>query len=184
MLLFGTHIKAPGLGRRVPGHQQSGAIPRASAEKAKLKAVIDQSKELLGIPGDYVLGIVPGSDTGAFEMAMWTMLGARGIDVLSWESFGQGWRTDITKQLKLEDVRDLGADYGHLPDLSTVDFSRDVIFTWNGTTSGVRVPNADWIPADREGSYALRCDFCCIRYGNGLLETGCCDLVMAESPGR
>ena len=128
-----------------------GRSHRASAEKAKLKAVIDQSKEILSIPDDYVLGIVPGSDTGAFEMAMWTMLGARGIDILSWESFGQGWRTDITKQLKLHDVRDLGAEYGELPDLTAVDFSRDVIFTWNGTTSGVRVPNAEWIPADREG---------------------------------
>lgn len=128
-----------------------GRSHRASAEKAKLKAVIDKSKAMLGMPEDYVLGIVPGSDTGAFEMAMWTMLGERGIDILSWESFGQGWRTDITKQLKLNDVRDLGSDYGQLPDLSAVDFSRDVIFTWNGTTSGVRVPNADWIPADREG---------------------------------
>jgi phosphoserine aminotransferase len=147
----GPTSKRPGWDVAFLDTSSLGRSHRASAEKAKLKAVIDQSKELLGIPGDYVLGIVPGSDTGAFEMAMWTMLGARGIDILSWESFGQGWRTDITKQLKLEDVRDLGADYGHLPDLSTVDFSRDVIFTWNGTTSGVRVPNADWIPADREG---------------------------------
>ncbi len=128
-----------------------GRSHRAAAEKAKLQAVIDKSKSMLGLPEGYVLGIVPGSDTGAFEMAMWTMLGERGIDVLSWESFGQGWRTDITKQLKLNDVRDIAADYGELPDLSTVDFSRDVIFTWNGTTSGVRVPNADWIPAERDG---------------------------------
>ncbi|MFN3238796.1 MAG: phosphoserine transaminase [Pseudomonadales bacterium] len=128
-----------------------GRSHRAAAEKAKLKAVIDKSKAMLGMPEDYVLGIVPGSDTGAFEMAMWTMLGARGVDVLSWESFGQGWRTDINKQLKLEDVRDISAAYGELPDLSQVDFTRDVIFTWNGTTSGVRVPDANWIPAEREG---------------------------------
>lgn len=128
-----------------------GRSHRAANEKSKLKAVIDRSKAMLGMPDDYHLGIVPGSDTGAFEMAMWTMLGERGIDVLSWESFGQGWRTDIQKQLKLSDVRDISADYGELPELSAVDFSRDVIFTWNGTTSGVRVPNADWIPADREG---------------------------------
>jgi phosphoserine aminotransferase len=106
---------------------------------------------MLGMPDDYRLGIVPGSDSGAFEMAMWTMLGERGVDVLSWESFGQGWLSDINKQLKLDDVRDLSAAYGHLPDLRQVDFDRDVVFTWNGTTSGVRVPNGDWIPADRGG---------------------------------
>jgi phosphoserine aminotransferase len=107
---------------------------------------------LLAIPEDYLLGIVPASDTGAFEMAMWTMLGQRAVDVLTWESFGEGWLTDINKQLKLEDVRAFSADYGKLPDLSAVDTnSRDVIFTWNGTTSGVKVTNADWISNDREG---------------------------------
>ena len=106
---------------------------------------------MLGVPDDYLVGIVPASDTGAFEMAMWTMLGERGIDVLSWESFGEGWLSDIVKQLKLQDVRSLHSDYGDLPDLGSVDCSRDVIFTWNGTTSGVRVPNADWIDAKREG---------------------------------
>ncbi|MFT4631219.1 MAG: phosphoserine aminotransferase [Candidatus Azotimanducaceae bacterium] len=128
-----------------------GRSHRARAEKAKLEKVIEDSKQLLGMPEDYRLGIVPGSDSGAFEMAMWTMLGERGVDVLSWESFGQGWLSDINKQLKLGDVRDLGADYGHLPDLSKVDFDRDVVFTWNGTTSGVRVPDGDWIAADRRG---------------------------------
>jgi phosphoserine aminotransferase len=128
-----------------------GRSHRARAEKAKLEKVIEDSKQLLGMPDDYRLGIVPGSDSGAFEMAMWTMLGERGVDVLSWESFGQGWLTDINKQLKIDDVRDLGAAYGHLPDLSQVDFDRDVVFTWNGTTSGVRVPNGDWIPDDRSG---------------------------------
>jgi len=128
-----------------------GRSHRATAEKAKLKSIIDRSKAMLSIPDDYRLGIVPGSDTGAFEMAMWTMLGARGVDVMSWESFGEGWRTDIKKQLKLDDVRDISAAYGELPDLSKPDFERDVIFTWNGTTSGVRVPNADWIPDNRSG---------------------------------
>lgn len=128
-----------------------GRSHRAKAEKAKLQKLIEDSKQLLGMPADYLLGIVPGSDSGAFEMAMWTMLGARGVDVLSWESFGQGWLSDAKKQLKLADVRDLGADYGDLPDLGAVNFDNDVVFTWNGTTSGVRVPNADWIPADRQG---------------------------------
>lgn len=147
----GPTSKRPGWALKNLPTSSLGRSHRAAAEKAKLKAVIDQSKAMLGLPDDYVLGIVPGSDTGAFEMAMWTMLGARGIDILSWESFGQGWRTDITKQLKLTDVRDIAAEYGELPDLGSVDFGRDVIFTWNGTTSGVRVPNADWIPADRAG---------------------------------
>jgi phosphoserine aminotransferase len=147
----GPTSKRPGWSLTQLPTSSLGRSHRAAAEKAKLKAVIDKSKAMLGMPDDYVLGIVPGSDTGAFEMAMWTMLGARGVDVLSWESFGQGWRTDIAKQLKLEDVRDISADYGELPDLAQVDFTRDVIFTWNGTTSGVRVPDADWIPADRQG---------------------------------
>mgnify|MGYP003662764003 CR=1 FL=1 len=147
----GPTTKRPGWSLAALDTSSLGRSHRASAEKAKLKAVIDRSKAMLGIPEDYRLGIVPGSDTGAFEMAMWTMLGERGIDVLSWESFGQGWRTDIQKQLKLEDLRDISAPYGELPDLTRVDFDRDVIFTWNGTTSGVRVPNAGWIPADRKG---------------------------------
>src|SRR5690606_30151066 len=105
----------------------------------------------LGLPDGYRVGIMPGSDTGAFEAAMWSMLGARGVDVLAWESFGKVWVTDIVKQLKLPDARVLEADYGLLPDLKAVDFSRDVVFTWNGTTAGVRVPDGDWIPSDREG---------------------------------
>jgi phosphoserine aminotransferase len=106
---------------------------------------------LLSVPEDYRIGIVPASDTGAVEMAMWSLLGPRGVDALAWESFGSGWVTDITKQLKLPDVRVMTAPYGQLPDLSEVDWSRDVVFAWNGTTSGVCVPNADWIPDDREG---------------------------------
>jgi phosphoserine aminotransferase len=124
---------------------------RAKLGKAKLAEVIDRTRAVLGVPADWRIGIVPASDTGAFEMAMWTLLGARGVDALAWESFGAGWVTDILKQLKLDDVRVIQADYGTLPDLAQVDFARDVVFTWNGTTSGVRVPDGDWIPADRQG---------------------------------
>ena len=124
---------------------------RAKLGKAKLAEVIDRTRAILGVPADWRIGIVPASDTGAFEMAMWTLLGARGVDALAWESFGAGWVTDILKQLKLDDVCVIEADYGKLPDLGQVDFARDVVFTWNGTTSGVRVPNGDWIPADRKG---------------------------------
>jgi phosphoserine aminotransferase len=128
-----------------------GRSHRSAQGKAKLAAVIDGSAELLGLPDGYRLGIVPASDTGAVELALWSLLGARGVDVLAWESFGAGWATDVTKQLKLDDVRVLEADYGELPDLAAVDWSRDVVFTWNGTTSGVRVPDGDWIAPDREG---------------------------------
>lgn len=128
-----------------------GRSHRAKDGKARLKLAIDKTKALLGVPDDYVCGIMPGSDTGAFEAAMWSMLGARGLDILAWESFGSGWVTDVVKQLKLTNVRTLEADYGLLPDLSEVDFTRDVLFTANGTTSGVKVPGYDWIAADREG---------------------------------
>jgi len=128
-----------------------GRSHRHKDGKAKLAEVISRSKAILGMPADYHLAIVPASDTGAVEMALWSLLGARGVDVLAWESFGEGWANDITKQLKLKDVRVLKAPYGELPDLSQVDPARDVVFTWNGTTSGVRVPNGDWIRDDREG---------------------------------
>ena len=128
-----------------------GRSHRSKAGKAKLKAVIDRSRALLGLPSDFRLGIVPASDTGAVEMALWSLLGARGVDVLAWESFGKEWLTDVTKQLKLKDVRTIQADYGRLPDLSAVTGDNDIIFTWNGTTSGVAVPNGDWIPPDRKG---------------------------------
>jgi phosphoserine aminotransferase len=128
-----------------------GRSHRSKPGKAKLKAAIDETTALLGLPEGYKVGIVPASDTGAFEMAMWSLLGPRGIDVLAWESFGSGWVSDIVKQLKPDDVRVMEAPYGQLPDLGAVDWQRDVVFTWNGTTSGVRVPNGDWIPADREG---------------------------------
>lgn len=128
-----------------------GRSHRAKIGKTKLGEVIERSKKILGIPEGYILGIVPASDTGAIEMAMWSLLGERGVDVLSWESFGSGWAADCKNQLKLKDLRSMKADYGQIPDLSQVDWKRDVIFTWNGTTSGARVPNGDWIAADREG---------------------------------
>jgi len=127
-----------------------GRSHRAGPSKKRIQAVIDGSRALLGLPDGWRLGIVPASDTGALEMALWSLLGARGVDVLVWESFGQGWAEDVQQQLHV-DARVLAADYGALPDLRSVDFDRDVIFTWNGTTSGVRVPNADWIPSERGG---------------------------------
>jgi phosphoserine aminotransferase len=127
-----------------------GRSHRAAIGKEKLKAAIEGTREILGIPADYKIGIVPASDTGAVEMAMWSLLGARGVEMLAWESFGAGWVTDVVKQLKL-DATVKTADYGQIVDFSTVDFTNDVVFTWNGTTSGVRLPNGDAIPANREG---------------------------------
>ena len=124
---------------------------RSKIGKAKLKHAIDRTRAVLDVPADYRIGIVPASDTGAVEMALWSLLGARPVTMLTWESFGEGWVTDVEKQLKLKDVTVLHAPYGELPDLAKVDFNTDVVFTWNGTTSGVRVPNGDWIAADREG---------------------------------
>jgi phosphoserine aminotransferase len=128
-----------------------GRSHRSAPGKAKLAEVIGRSRDLLGLPADYRLGIVPASDTGAVEMALWSLLGARGADMLIWESFGKTWAADAAKQLKLDDLRTIEADYGRLPDLSRVDFDRDVVFTWNGTTSGVRVPDGDWIAGSRAG---------------------------------
>ena len=127
-----------------------GRSHRAAIGKEKLKVAIEGTREILGIPADYKIGIVPASDTGAVEMAMWSLLGARGVEMLAWESFGAGWVTDVVKQLKL-DATVKTADYGQIVDFSTVDFTNDVVFTWNGTTSGVRLPNGDAIPANREG---------------------------------
>ncbi len=128
-----------------------GRSHRAAAPKAQLKDVIDRTAKILNVPAGYRVGIVPGSDTGAVEMALWSLLGARPVDVLVWESFSAGWATDVTKQLKLDDTRVLTAGYGELPDLTAVRKEADVVFAWNGTTSGARVPNADWIADDREG---------------------------------
>jgi phosphoserine aminotransferase len=128
-----------------------GRSHRADECKERLKEVITKSKSILNLPEDYLVGIMPGSDTGALEAAMWSLLGNRGIDVLAWENFGKDWVIDVVDELKIEDRNVHLSDYGTLPDLTKVNFSRDVIFTWNGTTSGVRVPNGDWIPDDREG---------------------------------
>jgi len=142
--------KPPGYSPDKLATESLGRSHRAKIGKSRLAYCIDLMREMLQLPDTHRIGIVPGSDTGAFEMAMWTMLGARPVTTLAWESFGEGWVTDAAKQLKL-DPTVLRADYGQLPDLTQVDWSNDVLFTWNGTTSGVRVPNGDWIPADREG---------------------------------
>ena len=128
-----------------------GRSHRSVEGKEKLQLVLDKTRLLLNLPKDYRIGIVAASDTGAFEMSLWSMLGAREVDILAWESFGHGWVMDVEKQLKLSNTRVFDAEYGKLPDLSEVDFSHDVVFLWNGTTSGVRVPNGDWIPTDRQG---------------------------------
>jgi phosphoserine aminotransferase len=147
----GPCSKRPGWSLDALSDAPLGRSHRAKVGKDKLKLAIDLTREILNVPADYRIGIVPASDTGAVEMAMWSLLGERGVDMVSWESFGAGWVTDVVKQLKLADVRKFNADYGLLPNLADVDFDRDVVFTWNGTTSGVRVPNADFIPADRKG---------------------------------
>ena len=147
----GPCAKRPGWSVSALSDALVGRSHRAKPGKARLLDAIERTRSILGVPADYKIGIVPASDTGAVEMALWSLLGERGLDILAWESFGQGWVTDVVKQLKLPDVRKLEADYGSIPDLSAVDFARDVVFTWNGTTSGVRVPNGDWIADDRAG---------------------------------
>jgi len=146
----GPCAKPPGYAPEKLATECLGRSHRAKIGKSRLAYCLDLMREVLGLPETHRIGIVPGSDTGAFEMAMWTMLGARGVTALAWESFGEGWVTDAVKQLKL-DATVHRADYGQLPDLDKVDWSDDVLFTWNGTTSGVRVPDGEWIPADREG---------------------------------
>jgi phosphoserine aminotransferase len=143
--------KRPGWSLEVLSDALIGRSHRSKPGRAKLKEIITRSKALLGIPEDYLCGIVPASDTGAVELALWSLLGERGVDILAWESFGESWVTDLQKQLKLSDCRVHRADYGQLPDLSQVDCDRDVIFTWNGTTSGVKVPNSEWISENRQG---------------------------------
>lgn len=147
----GPCTKRPGWSLQTLENASLGRSHRAKEGKSRLKQAIDLTREVLQVPDTYRIGIVPASDTGAVEMAMWSLLGERGVDLLAWESFGAGWVSDAVKQLKLDDAREITAPYGALPDLATVDFDRDVVFTWNGTTSGVRVPNADFIPADRKG---------------------------------
>lgn len=147
----GPCVKRPGWTTDVLADAFLGRSHRSAEGKARLADVIARQRRLVQLPDDYRLAIVPASDTGAMELAMWSMLGARGVDMLAWESFGAGWKNDMVNQLKLADVRAIEADYGLLPDLGQVDCDRDVVFTWNGTTSGVRVPNGDWIASDRAG---------------------------------
>ena len=164
----GPCAKRPGWSVEALKNAALGRSHRAKIGKTKLEQAIELTREILQVPADYRIGIVPASDTGAVEMALWSLLGERGVDMVAWESFGSGWVTDVVKQLKLADVRKIEAGYGQLPDLAKVDFDRDVVFTWNGTTSGVRVPNGDFIPADRKGlticdatsaAFAQRLDF-------------------------
>ncbi|WP_187968397.1 phosphoserine transaminase [Aquibium microcysteis] len=164
----GPCAKRPGWSPEALKGAPLGRSHRAKVGKARLERAIDLTREILQVPAGYRIGIVPASDTGAVEMALWSLLGERGVDMVAWESFGAGWVTDVVKQLKLKDARTIEAPYGELPDLSTIDFDRDVVFTWNGTTSGVRVPNGDFIPADRKGlticdatsaAFAQRLDF-------------------------
>ena len=147
----GPCAKRPGWSLQALTDALTGRSHRSKSGRAKLKRAIDLTREILEVPAGYRIGIVPASDTGAVEMALWSMLGARPVTVLAWESFGEGWVTDVVKQLKLKDVTLVKAGYGELPDLARIDSATDVIFTWNGTTSGVRVPDASWIAADRRG---------------------------------
>ena len=147
----GPTAKRPGWSVSALERALVGRSHRSAAAKERITEVLDRSRALLGLPDDYRIGIVAGSDTGAFELAMWHLLGARGVDLLAWESFGQGWLIDARDQLRLADLRAFEADYGALPDLDAVAPERDLVFTWNGTTSGVRVPDGDWIAADRSG---------------------------------
>jgi phosphoserine aminotransferase len=164
----GPCAKRPGWTLQALKDALVGRSHRSKEGKVKLKRAIDLTREILEVPADYRIGIVPASDTGAVEMAMWSLLGARPVTMLAWESFGEGWVTDVEKQLKLKDVTTFKAPYGELPDLSKVDSDTDIVFTWNGTTSGVRVPNSDWIKSDRKGlticdatsaAFAQRMDF-------------------------
>ncbi|MCB9149706.1 MAG: phosphoserine transaminase [Caldilineaceae bacterium] len=147
----GPCAKRPGWSLDALQGAMVGRSHRAKLAKARIQEVIERSKTVLGIPADYLCGVVPASDTGAIEMALWSMLGARGVDMFAWETFGAGWVTDVQKQLKLSDCRVFQADYGALPDLDQADPDRDVVFTWNGTTSGVKVPHDGWIADDRSG---------------------------------
>ncbi|MDB5601923.1 MAG: phosphoserine aminotransferase [Xanthobacteraceae bacterium] len=147
----GPCAKRPGWSLQALTDAALGRSHRAKVGKAKLKRAIDLTREILEVPADYRIGIVPASDTGAVEMALWSLLGPKPVTMIAWESFGEGWVSDVIKELKLKDATVLKAGYGDLPDLSKVDPNSDIVFTWNGTTSGVRVPNADWIKSDREG---------------------------------
>jgi phosphoserine aminotransferase len=162
----GPCAKRPGWSLQALTDAVLGRSHRSKVGKAKLKRAVDLTREVLEVPADYRIGIVPASDTGAVELAIWSLLGARPVTMLAWESFGEAWVTDVEKQLKLKHVTVLKAPYGALPDLSKVDFNGDVVFTWNGTTSGVRVPNGDWIAANRQG--LTICDATSAAFAQGL----------------
>ena len=147
----GPTAKRPGWSISTLESSSIGRSHRSSECKDKLKLVIDKSKSILGLPSDYLLGIMPGSNTGSLEAALWCLLGDRGVDILAWENFGKDWVLDVVDQLKITDCNVHESDYGEFPDLNLVNFSNDVVFTWNGTTSGVKIPNSDWIPDNREG---------------------------------
>ncbi|MCL2384428.1 MAG: phosphoserine transaminase [Alphaproteobacteria bacterium] len=162
----GPCAKPPGWSLQKLQNAPYGRSHRSRRGKGQLKLAIELTREILQIPADYRIGIIPGSDTGAVEAALWSLLGPRGADVFAWESFSQGWVTDIIEQLKLQNVRAFVASYGELPDLTQADFDRDIVFAWNGTTSGVRVPNGDWIAADRKG--LTICDATSAAFGQDL----------------
>jgi len=143
--------KRPGWNTDIFKNAAVGRSHRSALGKAKLQQAIDDTRRILGVPDDYKIGIVPASDTGAYEMAMWSMLGPKPVDICHWESFGKGWFSDATKELKLDNVTEITADYGVLPDMSKTNSDHDILFTYNGTTGGVRLPNTDWISADRTG---------------------------------
>ena len=180
----GPCAKRPGWSLQALTDAVLGRSHRSKIGKAKLKRAIDLTREVLEVPADYRIGIVPASDTGAVEMALWSLLGARPVTMLAWESFGEGWVSDVAKQLKLKDVTVLKAGYGELPDLAKVDLATDVVFTWNGTTSGVRVPNADWIPADRQGLTICDATSACFAQALDFGQARCRDLLLAEGAGR
>jgi phosphoserine aminotransferase len=161
-----------------------GRSHRSALGKKALGLACSETARILGLPEGYRVGVVPGSDTGAVEMAMWSLLGQRGVDVLAWESFGSGWATDVVKQLKLANARVLKADYGQIVDLSQVNFDNDVVFTWNGTTSGVKVPNGDWIPDDRAGLTICDATSAVFAMESAVEQTGRRDLLVAEGAGR
>ena len=180
----GPCAKRPGWSLSALTDAVLGRSHRSKIGKAKLKRAIELTREVLEVPADYRIGIVPASDTGAVEMALWSLLGARPVTMLAWESFGEGWVSDVAKELKLKDVTVLKAGYGELPDLAKVDPASDVVFTWNGTTSGVRVPNADWIAADRAGPDHLRRHLGLLRAGARLAQARCRHLLLAEGARR
>src|SRR3569833_1323670 len=178
----GPCAKRPGWSLQNLTDAALGRSHRAKIGKAKLKRAIDLTREVLEVPADYRIGSVPASDTGAVEMALWSMLGARPVTTLAWESFGEGWVSDIVKELKLKDVTKLNAAYGEIPDLSKVDPKSDVVFTWNGTTSGVRVPDANWISATREG--LTICDATSAAFAQPLDWAKLGDVTFSRKKGR